>query len=236
MNETLKNRINESANFYKSQMLDIDYKQTTFCYNSFKDFFVGEACCELGPSTGYMTKLLINDFKKIHVVEGALELLKQIPENEKLVKHHSLFEDFEPPIQFDTIIMNHVLEHIQDPVSLLKKLKTWISPGGVLIIGVPNAKSFHRLAAVKMGLLSSEYELNDRDKQLGHYRVYDLETLSSDAKISGWSVEKSGGVFLKFLSNSQINNFMTEEMIEAYYLLGKDFPINGAEIFIIAKS
>ncbi|MEJ7677581.1 MAG: class I SAM-dependent methyltransferase [Segetibacter sp.] len=185
MSEVLKKVVTSSA-FYNTRMLAIDYKQVEFCYRSFKPFFSGAVACELGPSTGYMTNMLLNDFAELDVVEGAKDLLEQIPNDKKLHKYHSLFEEFIPLRKYDTIIMNHVLEHIEKPVDLLKRISGWLADNGVFLIGVPNAKSFHRLAAVKMGLLSSEFELNERDLQLGHYRVYDFASLFRSCSTS-WS-------------------------------------------------
>jgi 2-polyprenyl-3-methyl-5-hydroxy-6-metoxy-1,4-benzoquinol methylase len=234
MSEVL-NKVIESSTFYNSNMLQIDYKQVEFCYRSLKPYFKGNIGCELGPSTGYMTKYLLNDFEQLDVIEGALELLQQIPDNKKLTKYHSLFEDFTPARKYDTIIMNHVLEHIEKPVELLANISTWLNDDGVFLIGVPNAKSFHRLAAVKMGLLSSEFELNDRDKALGHYRVYDFKTLVEHAQQAGLKLLNKGGVFLKFMSNAQIEATCNESMLEAYYALSSDFAENCAEIFVVCK-
>ena len=47
-------------------------------------------------------------------------------------------------------------------------------------MGVPNGHSIHRLVAVKMGLLKDPCELNQRDKSLGHRRIYTPETLRKD--------------------------------------------------------
>jgi len=105
----------------------------------------------------------------------------------------------------------------------------------VLIVGVPNAKSFHRLAAVKMGLLKSEYELNNRDIELGHYRVYDILMLQNELINAGYKICYKGGVFFKPLSNKQIQDNWNAEMIEAFYELGKDFQENTAEIFVVVK-
>ncbi len=42
---------------------------------------------------------------------------------------------------FDAITANHVVEHIHDPLSLLKECKRILKPGGRLVITCPNAKS-----------------------------------------------------------------------------------------------
>jgi SAM-dependent methyltransferase len=129
-----------------------------------------------------------------------------------------------------------VLEHIADPVPLLKQILTWLSPGGKFIVGVPNAKSFHRMVAVKMGLLESIYSLNERDLQLGHERVYDMDLLKAHLTEAGFSISHETGVFLKFLANGQIEQWFSQEMIQAFYELGKDYPELCAEILVIASN
>ena len=44
-----------------------------------------------------------------------------------------------------------------------------------------------------------------------------------------------GGVFMKPLSNGQIEEHWTDEMIEAFFELGQEFPENAAEIFAVAE-
>jgi SAM-dependent methyltransferase len=231
----VKENVQQSAPFYNKSMLNIDYKQVEFCYRSFRKFFKGTIACELGPSTGYMTRYLLNDFSELDVVEGSKNLLDQIPDHVKLKKYHSLFEDFTPSRKYDTIIMSHVLEHIEQPVEVVRKISNWLGDDGVFIICVPNAKSFHRMAAVKMGLLNSEYELNERDKQLGHYRIYDFKLLIDHSRQAGLEIISSGGVFLKFVSNKQIEDTWNDQMIEAYYQIGEHFQENAAEIYIVCK-
>lgn len=202
-------------------------------YLQFMAYFKGKTCLELGPATGYMTQYLLNDFEELTAVEGSLNLLEQIPDHNKLIKVHSLFEQFEPPKKYDTIIMSHVLEHIEHPVALLKRISQWMHKDSVFILGVPNAKSFHRLAAVQMGMLKTEYEMNDRDKALGHYRVYDMQKLMTDATAANLKIKDSGGILLKFLSNNQIEKMLNDDILDAYFKLGNSFKENSAEIFLI---
>ena len=42
---------------------------------------------------------------------------------------------------FDVIVMNHVIEHIFDPITVVKKIKTMLNPGGIFIIGTPDFDS-----------------------------------------------------------------------------------------------
>jgi SAM-dependent methyltransferase len=230
--DDFKKKVVQSESFYNN-FLNFDYKLAEFNYLTVKDSFYGELALELGPALGQMTSFLIKDFKSLHVVEGSEALLNLIPNYSNIVKHHSFFEDFSTDLKFDTIIMGHVLEHIYDPNLVLKKVKHWLSDSGRLIITVPNAKSIHRLVSVEMGLLKSEFELNERDLQLGHYRVYDLETLNKEIVNAGFNNIKQGGIFLKPLSNGQIEKNWDDLMIQGFFKISDKFPEFCAEIYII---
>ncbi len=233
--ENFKNKVQSSANFYNESFLNFDFKLTELNYLTIKDYFKGSLALELGPALGHMTKYLVNDFQTMHLVEGSLNLLNQIPDYPNVIKHHSYFEEFSTDLKFDTIIMSHVLEHIEFPDKLLKHIASWLSYDGIFIISVPNAKSFHRLAAVEMGLLETEFMLNQRDHELGHYRVYDMDSLKQEVINAGYKIIDQGGVFFKPVSNLQIEKHWNEDMINGFYKLGKKFPNNCAEIFVVCS-
>ena len=190
---------------------------------------------EIGPANGEMTKLLKDEFSILHLLEGSKELLDQIPDYNNIVKFHNLIENFATDIKYDTIIMSHVLEHIADPVLVLKKIHALLKTDGIFLVSVPNAKSLHRMVAVTMGLLTSEYNLNERDHELGHYRVYDMEILKSYLVKAGFIINYSGGYFLKPLSNSQIEQNWNQKMIEGFYKVGDQFQEYCAEIFAVCS-
>ncbi|MCZ8353218.1 MAG: class I SAM-dependent methyltransferase [Cyclobacteriaceae bacterium] len=235
MKEDLQKRVDESSAFYANSFLSLDYKLADYAYDTLKQFFTGTDALEIGPASGYMTKHLINDFKSLDVLEGSETLLKAIPPYNNVRKFHSLIENFESDKEYDTIIMSHVLEHIEEPIKNLGRIKSWLKEKGRLLIAVPNALSLHRMAAVEMGLLKNEYQLNERDLQLGHFRVYDLETLSTHLREAGFKITNKGGYFLKPLSNNQIEKNWDDKMIHAFYLLGNKFPTHCAEIYIVAE-
>ncbi|MFY0604277.1 MAG: methyltransferase domain-containing protein [Flavobacteriaceae bacterium] len=229
----LKKKVEESSEFYKKSFLDFDLQLTHFNYKTFKPYFKGDLALELGPAKGYMTQYLINDFNNLELLEGSEELLNCIPNYDNVTKYHSLFEDFKTKNKYDTIIMAHVLEHIYDPVTVCSKIYNWLDNEGVFLVSVPNAKSIHRMAAKEMGILKNEYELNSRDHELGHYRVYDMDLLKEHLTKAGFTIIESGGIFLKPLSNKQIQDTWTQEMIEGFYKMGSHFPENCAEIFVV---
>ena len=236
MKNNESDRVKAISNWYIEEQLDFDKRMIRYRYETIRPKFIGKNCLELGPAEGEMTKFLLNDFEKLTVVEGASELLEKIPDAPNLIKVHSLFEDYHPSELFDTIILEHVLEHVDDPASLLRIVKKWLNPNGKLFLGVPNANSIHRLAAVKMGILSEPSELNSRDIALGHRRVYTPDSFIQEIEETGLNVIESGGVYFKPLSNGQIQDNWNEEMIQGFFELGKDFPAVAAEIYAICTN
>jgi 2-polyprenyl-3-methyl-5-hydroxy-6-metoxy-1,4-benzoquinol methylase len=226
-------RLDRISGWYVEQQLDLDRRMVQFRYETLAPHLKGPAGLELGSAEGGMTRLLLPHFARLTIVDAARTLLDAIPDAPNLRKVHSLFEDFEPRERYDTIVMEHVLEHVVDPAVLLKRAQKWLAGDGRILIGVPNSQSIHRLAAVKMGLLSSPNELNARDLQIGHRRVYSPVSLRKEVESAGLKVAASGGVFLKPVSNQQIEDHWNENMIRGFFLLGRDFPDHAAEIFVV---
>lgn len=224
---------NLDGRWYVEGQLDFDRKLIYYRYKTIREYIKGPFGLELGSAEGEMTQYLINDFEHLTSVDGSKELLEMMPNYENHTKVHSFFEDYKPGRKFNTIIMEHILEHVDNPVKIMKLAKEWLADDGVILLGVPNANSIHRLAAVKMGMLKTPDELNSRDYALGHQRVYSMDTFLKDIEKAGLNIIKNGGVYFKPLSNGQIETNWTEEMIDGFYELGKDFPDNCAEIYAI---
>jgi 2-polyprenyl-3-methyl-5-hydroxy-6-metoxy-1,4-benzoquinol methylase len=146
---------------------------------------------------------------QLTLVEGSLDLCEEARRQSDLLSLnvdvvHSLFEDFRSDTKFDIIVASHVLEHVDNPVALLRHLQTLLNYGGRVIGIVPNAESFHRKLGVAIGLQEELDELSQRDHLVGHQRVYSLKTLRADCKSSGMDLIEHRGFFLKVLSNSQM--------------------------------
>jgi hypothetical protein len=83
-------------------------------------------------------------------------------------------------------------------------------------------------------MLKATNELNDDDRRIGHRRVYSRDELVADVEEAGLRVEHVGGVYLKPLSNAQVEKF-PEELIQAFYEVGKLHPELCAELMVVAS-
>jgi len=148
---------------------------------------------------------------------------------------HSLFEDYAPEERFDNVILGHVLEHVDDPVAILSRVREWLSDEGRVMGVVPNARSLHRQIGVMLGMLKFEEDLNEMDRHHGHRRVYTPETFRRDFLAAGLRVDVFGGYFLKVMSNQQIEEFCAPELIDAFMRMGERYPDVACGIYVIAS-
>ena len=207
-----------------------------YCFKVARRHLVGESILEMGPAEGVMTELLATTGKKLTLVEGSGlfcdDLRRRFPHANTI---HSLFEEFQPNELFDNIILGHVLEHVENPVDILSRAKQWLEPSRGRVFGaVPNSRSLHRQAAVIMGLLRQEDQLNEMDIHHGHRRVFNPETFRNTFSQAGLKIELFGGYWMKPVSNSQIQASWTPEMVEAFMALGERYPDIAGEIYVVA--
>jgi 2-polyprenyl-3-methyl-5-hydroxy-6-metoxy-1,4-benzoquinol methylase len=202
----------------------------------FARWWRGDSVLEMGCGDGNTTRLLLEAFDDVTVIDGSQALADKIAaEFEGVNVVCELFEQWEPGRTFDTIVLNHTLEHVLDPVEILALAKRWLAPGGVVVASVPNCRSLHRQAAVIMGMLPAEDALTPADVRGGHRRVSSPESFRAQFTAAGLKVEHSGGYWIKPLSNAQTDEWFTDEMIAAFLALGERYPDIAAEIYVIAS-
>lgn len=80
-----------------------------------------------------------------------------------------------PEGHFDVIVLMHVLEHLEDPVGILTRLRPLLAPNGRVMIEVPNA------SALGMRIFGSYWFALDLPRHLHHFKLADIERLSDQA-------------------------------------------------------
>jgi trans-aconitate methyltransferase len=179
---------------------------------------------ELGVGDGITLRRLSPLPAAYVVLEGARSLAEQAAQRHPGVEVvHQLFEDYEPARPFTKVLALHVLEHVDDPVALLGRMRGWLAPEGELLVVVPNAESIHRRLAVTMGLQPVLDTLSPRDLAVGHQRVYSLDTLRVDLAAGGYEVLEERGFFLKVVPNGMMLQW-PPALIDALNSVGADLP------------
>jgi 2-polyprenyl-3-methyl-5-hydroxy-6-metoxy-1,4-benzoquinol methylase len=206
-----------------------------YSFRIFERHLRGDSILEMGPAEGVMTELLAATGKGVTVVEGSRAFCESIAQRMPAVRVvRSLFENFSPSERFDNIVLGHVLEHVEDPRAIVARAVQWLSPGGRMLAAVPNSRSLHRQAAVLMNLLPREDALNETDIRHGHRRVFDPESFRQCFVDARLDIEKFGGYWIKPVSNRQIEQTWTPQMLTAYMELGERYPDIAAEIYVVA--
>ncbi len=216
-----------------------------FMIRSFEPFFVKGKILELGSFKGSFTKRLLpftNDITCVEASAKALNDAKKIFNKSNKVKFiNALFEDVKLNEKYDNIIMTHVLEHLDEPVKVLKRVNDeWLSDKGRFFLVCPNANAPSRQIAVKMGLISHNHAVTAAEKEHGHRITYTLDTLERDARAAGLKVIHRSGIFFKALANFQWDKLLntdivSKEYLEGCYQLGQQYPDLCSSIFLLCE-
>lgn len=202
----------------------------------------GRRLLEMGTSAGTVTRHLLPLADRLDIVEGSETGIRRTEERigtqDNLRYHHALWEEFEPDQAYSDIVCVRGLEHVEEPVELLARMKEWITQDGRIHIIVPNAHSLHRYAMVRTGELPHLNALRDRDNQVGHQRVYTKEELEADVTDAGLVIPHSTGFFLKTLSTEKMGEITMDPkhpLVRSCYEAGKVCPEIGTQLYVVGE-
>ena len=214
-----------------------------FMIKSFAPFFNNGSLLELGSFKGDFTKRFLPFFDDVTCVEAsdvAIEEAKQKLGN-KVTFKNSLFENAILSKRYDNIVLTHVLEHLDDPVFVLKRINDeWLAEGGRFFLVCPNANAPSRQIAGKMGLITHNSAVTPAEAEHGHQCTYTLDTLERDAVAAGLKVVHRSGIFFKALANFQWDRLLQTDIISNEYLdgcykLGQQYPDLCSSIFLLCE-
>lgn len=101
----------------------------------------------------------------------------------------------------DIIILNHVIEHISDPVKFLKQLRPVLKKNGIIFIGVPGI----------LNLRTKFYQSNiQRYLQNAHVWHFSLGTLENVANQAGFSLVKGNEDLMSLFQVAENENESTK--------------------------
>ena len=198
---------------------------------------------EMGCYTGEMTELIAARYDDLTVIEASDELVAAASARlgRRATFVHGRFETVAIAERFDAVFLVHTLEHLDDPIAVLRRVNTWLVPGGRLFVVVPNADAASRQIAVQMGVIPFNDAVTPDERVHGHRKTYRLDTLESDLVAAGLRIVQSGGVFFKPFANFQFDRLMastiiSEDYLEGCYRLGMHYPELCASIWAMCGS
>lgn len=215
-----------------------------YMLRAFEPFLQDGSMLELGSFKGDFTRRLIGRFPDVHCVEASHEAITEARDAlpPSVTFHEGVFETITLPQRYDNIVLTHVLEHLDDPVGVLRRInEEWLSDGGRLFLVCPNANAPSRQIAVAMGLISHNAAVTPAEAAHGHRITYSLDTLERDARAAGLDVVHRSGIFFKALANFQWDRLLETDIISEGYLdgcftLGQKYPDLCSSVFLMCEA
>jgi len=126
--------------------------------------YLGDRILEVGAGSGNISQLILerqpSHLYALEPSDGMVELLRErLRGSLNATVHHSLLSDFMEAgtaAGVDSVVSVNVLEHVQDDLGELARMRTALRPGGYLCLWVP-----------ALPALNSRF-----DRSLGHFRRY----------------------------------------------------------------
>ncbi len=209
---------------------------TQFKIREILKYSFGNYVLDMGCGIGLITRELAKKHKFVIGIDGSKNKINKArkyiqQKNIRLLQIY--FDDFQPEIKFDTVILANVLEHVEDPVRLLNKIVTWLSTKGRVIATVPNAESLNRKIGLAMGEIKYLKELTKRDREKGHVRIYDKKTLKADFQKAKLQIYHLGGIFLKPFPHALMERIGSPRLYEGLYKMRDEFPYLCSSLIIV---
>src|SRR4051812_28893416 len=93
-----------------------------FRYRTLASHFEGKSVLELGCADGRGIDILLERFAEVTAVDGSrklLDRLKKHARSPRLTLVCSMFEDLRLEQKFDTVLLGHILEHVDEPARVV---------------------------------------------------------------------------------------------------------------------
>lgn len=134
------------------------------------------------------------------------------------------------PGSLDAVVLWHVLEHLDDPLDALVRVRGWLRPGGALLLGVPNVASWQaRLGGARW------YHL-DAPRHRTHFTPVGLEALERRAGLRPGPVHHVLAEHNPFGAWQTLVNCATTQPNALYLALKRAAPLAPRDALLTAAA
>lgn len=183
---------------------------------------------DLGLGHGYSALEFCGKTKEYTILEGSIELIERFRDRKEFSNVcfvHTFFENYETDKNFDVIVLGFVLEHVDDPLLILKKYRSMLTKGGKMFLAVPNAETLNRRIGYAANLLSDMTQLSEHDRASGHKRYFIHDSINELCKRAGLRVILEEGIYLKPFTTKQILSLnLDDSIMDALCVVGRNYP------------
>lgn len=141
----------------------------------------GQRLLDIGAGNGEYLKLMKTLGWEVEGTETDLGAIEYASSTFGIKMHFGFVTNLKLPTDsFDVITMNHVIEHVYDPLAVMQECRRLLRPGGRLVILTPNSSSLgHRW-----------FKSNWRGLEVPrHMHVFSIENFQQLAKKANFEVE-----------------------------------------------
>jgi 2-polyprenyl-3-methyl-5-hydroxy-6-metoxy-1,4-benzoquinol methylase len=179
--------------YYKDVPTSVGDEQVRI-FSQLKDFISSGRLLDLGCGAGHFSVYASKNGFQVDGVDFALP--KELPQHDqRTVFRASDFENEKLPERtYDVVTMFDVLEHCYHPHQVLSNIRQSLKPGGILVIAVPNSKSFLQYMASSLYHLSLKKVTKPLEDifLMDHPVVFNLDALSGLLKSNQYTIRYSG--------------------------------------------
>jgi 2-polyprenyl-3-methyl-5-hydroxy-6-metoxy-1,4-benzoquinol methylase len=184
----------------------------------------GDRIFEGGVSSGYVSRRFVECGRRVDGAELDPLAARQAEAVCERVWVGDIAElDVDELPTYDVLLFGDTLEHLADPVGLLRRLRPKLTPGGTLVVSIPNVANW----SMRLRLLLGRFDYTERGiLDRTHLRFYTKRTARR-------MIEDAGFELARLQAAVPVPLLTTGALSRLAYLVGNLWPSLFAYTFVI---